>query len=943
MPAHQKTPATAPFSLRSMALGLAMLLAPLGALAVDPKAAKFYEDALVRYEKKDLEGTIIQLKNALQIDKDMLPAQMLLGKALLRSGDVAAGEVALSEALRLGVNRSEIVIPMGQAYIAQGKHKQIFEKQMFTPVGLPPGTQVQLHLLRASASSDLGDLRGALQAVDEARAIDPKAAEVWAAEVPIRLRMRQVKEAMAAVDKAMSLAPNSAEVWYQKGAIQHLIGQAAPAIAAYEQALKLDPDHVEALIAHAGLMMDQKRDKELARDLDRLATAAPDEPRAAYLRALRLERAGKGEEARVALKDVTALLDPVPPDFIRYRPQLLLLNGLAHFGLNEREKAKQYLERFQKAQGTTPVSKLLAQTYISENSPDRAIEVLEPYLKAQPADGEAMILLGNALMAKGQNARAASVMQGALQTRDSPQFRTVLGLSLLRSGQSGSAIKELETALKGDPTQTQAAVSLVSLYLRSEETAKALEIAENLVKQQPQNALFFNLVGTARAQAGNAAGARTAFEQAVALNANFLPAKLNLARLEIATKAYDDAEARLAAILKVDDKNAEALFEMGSLSERRGRLAEAQRWLEKANDLSGPKEVRWSLALSDFHLRHRNLEAALDAARRASAKAPEDLNVTLALARAQLANADLTGAKSSLTAATRLADYNPTMQVIIAELQMAANNPGGATYSLEKALSTRPDYLPALALLAEVEMRQGDGARAEKRIKDILSRAPKRAVGYTLQGDLASTRGQTQAAVDSYRRAYEAEPSTDTVLRLFRALSRQDGGKPAVRLAEQWLKSHPRDNAVQKAVADHHARTGNFASARAGYEAAFKVNPEDADVLNNLANVLLQLKDPQGAAKMAETASSKQPGNPLIIDTHGWALYQLGQNDKALQLLRDARLRQPTNPDIRYHLAAVLARLGRKAEARDELEAALKGGNTFSSAAEADKLLRTLK
>lgn len=58
-------------------------------IAADPKASKYFEDALTRYEKKDIPGAIIQLKNALQIDPTMLPMQVLLGKALLQNGEVA--------------------------------------------------------------------------------------------------------------------------------------------------------------------------------------------------------------------------------------------------------------------------------------------------------------------------------------------------------------------------------------------------------------------------------------------------------------------------------------------------------------------------------------------------------------------------------------------------------------------------------------------------------------------------------------------------------------------------------------------------------------------------------------------------------------------------------------------------------------------------------------
>jgi cellulose synthase operon protein C len=62
-----------------------------------------------------------------------------------------------------------------------------------------------------------------------------------------------------------------------------------------------------------------------------------------------------------------------------------------------------------------------------------------------------------------------------------------------------------------------------------------------------------------------------------------------------------------------------------------------------------------------------------------------------------------------------------------------------------------------------------------------------------------------------------------------------------------------------------------------------------------------------------------------------------------LQLLRDARLRDPSNPDTRYFLGAVLASTGRNTEAREELQSAIHTGVTFVSAKEAEQLLRTLR
>ena len=920
---------------------LCLFAAPYS-MAANDKATQYYEDAVVRFGKKDYEGAIIQLKNVIQIDRKILAAQVLLGKAFLKNGNVAAAEVTLNEAMLLGAPRADVVIPLAQAYLGQGKQKLIFDPVLFALAGLPPATQMQILLLQAAANADVGELQTALKLIDSARALDPKSPDSWVAEVPVRIRLRQFGQASDAVARATALAPNSADALYQKGAVLHVAANTTGALVAYDAAIKADADHVGALLARAGLYIDMGRSNDAARDLTELQRLIPDEPRAAYLRALLAERDNKPEEARNALIEITELIDKVPLDFIRYRPQVLMLNGLAHFGLNEPEKARIYFEAFQKVQTDAPTAKLLAQIYLRGTNFDGAINVLEKYLKAQPEDGQAMALLGSALMAKGQYARATALMQQALQTRDLPEFRTVLGLSLLRGGQPGDAEKELEAAFKKDPRQTQAATSLITLYRRSGQPAKATLLADKLVKQNPANAGFLNLLGMVRGQAGNRAGSRLAFEEAAKRDPNFTLPRLNLARLDIADKAYDAAVARLNAILKTEPKNAEALFEMALVADKKGQPGETLKWLEQANALSGPREIRWGLALSDFHLRNGRPAPAMDVVKQVSARAPEDLAVLLAYAKTQLANRDPSGAKSTLTTATRVADYNPQSQLQIALLQLSAANPVGATYSLEKALSKQPDFLPAQALMTDIELRHGDTAKAEARAKAIIAKNPKRAIGYSLLGDVATARQQTAPALEAYRKAHQIEPSTDTLVRLFAALAGQDGGKPAVQLAEQWLKAYPKSIAVHKALADHYARNNNLTAARTSYDHALKVNPDDGEALNNLANVLLMLKDP-GAVKVAERAVAKSPTNANAIDTLGWALFQTGHADRALPLLRDARSRSPANTEIRYHLATVLVQLGKKTDARDELDAAFKADKNFEKNTLASALLKSLR
>ena len=910
--------------------------------ATNPKAAQYYEDALTRYEKKDIPGAIIQLKNALQIDKTMLPVQVLLGKALLANGEVAAAEVALAEALRLGVSRSELVIPLAEAYLAQGKQQQVLSETQFRPSGLPAGIQAQLLLLRASASGDLGNTNDAIKAIEEARALDPNSVGSILAEVPIRIRARQLPEARAAVERALSVYPNSAIAWYQKGAVLHLSGALKEALAAYDKAIQLDPQLNDARAARIGLRIDFGQTAEAATDIAELRRVSPRDPRAAYLKALLAERNNQPAEAQAALHEVTALIDPVPLAFIRYRPQTQMLNGLAHLGLNETSRAAPYLEGFQRSEGMSPVSKLLAQIYLGDGENGKAISLLEQYLRAQPNDAQALNLLAAAHMAEGHYQRASSLLQDALRAQDSPQMQATLGLSLIGSGRPGDAIGHLETAFRKDPGQPQSGTALVGLYLRTNQAKKAVSVAEAMQKRHPESAGINNLLGMAQAAAGNSAAARSAYEKALALDSQLTEARLNLARLDSAAKDYKSAAQRLNALLKNDDRNPEILIEQAVLAERQGQGTEAQRWLEKAANAESSKEVRALLALADLNLRLHKPAPALDAAKRAAAKRPDDINVLIPLATTYLINGNAADARNTLTSATRLAEYNAQLLTRIASLQLSAKDVSGARYSLDKALSGKADYLPAIAMMADIEIYEREFAKAEKRARQIIDKAPKQAAGYRVLGDIARAQGQSNAALDAYRRAHQVEPSSGTLLKVFDMLASQNNGKAAIQLAEQWLKAHPNDLLVRRALGNAHARAGNFAAARSTYESLLKVFPDDAGVMNNLANVLLRLKDP-GATKMAEAAIARDPGNAGYIDTLGWILLQSGQTERALPMLRDARLRDPINGEIRYHLAEALYQSNRLSEAREELQAALATKENFEGRGAAEALKLKLK
>ncbi len=935
----------APLATLSLAVMLALSTPPAVAQSggTAARASQFYEDGLKRYEQKDYAGAAIQLKNALRLDNKQIAAQVLLGKALLASRQPVAAEVAFQEALKLGVNRAEVLVPLAQALAAQGKRQQVVNEPLFAREGLPDAVKGLLLLEVAAAYSDLGQNREALKTIDEARALDPAAVDTWLAEVPVRVRSKQLNEALVAADRALERNPSLAEAHYLKGSVLHVRGQLPAALAAYDKAIAINPDHSEARLARAGIAVDQLRNADAARDIDEMLKRNTIEPRGYYLQAVLAERAGNPKAARDALNRVTALLDPQPVEFYRFRPQVLILGGLAHHGLGQYEKAKPYLELVQRDQPGSPVVKLLGQIHLAEGNVDRAILAFDGYLRAFPGDPQALMLLANAHMSQGRHGRASQILRDALKSRESPELRTLLGSSLARDGRNDEAVREFEAVLAKNPGNAQAASALVGLYLADGRAKKAVAMAESLVKRQPNHAGLANLLGVAQRGAGAAGPARTAFERAAQLDADFVEPRLNLARLDIAAGQLEAANSRLVELLRKHPENIEAMVEGGQLAARRGRDDDATQLLTRAADLStAPGQRAADLALVEHHLRAGRVQRAEEAVGRLAGKAPDDLAVLTTQARVALAARKPDAARQLLTQATRQAGFDALQLNRVALLQLSAGDAKAAAYTLGKALQAEPRNQASHALMVDAELRQGQVAAAEKRARDLVAQQPRSSLGHALLGDVAAAQAKWGPAVDAYRKAQQLEPNPGNALRLVRALSVHDA-PAARRLADDWLKSHPRDFPVLALHANNLANGGNWAAARKVYEQALAVEPTNADTLNNYAHTLLALNDIPGARQAAAGALKASPEASHVIGTAGWVALKAGERDRALQLLRDARLRNPNNPETRFYLASALAEAGRKTEAREELQAALQGGREFASAAAARRLLDTLK
>jgi len=434
-----------------------------------------------------------------------------------------------------------------------------------------------------------------------------------------------------------------------------------------------------------------------------------------------------------------------------------------------------------------------------------------------------------------------------------------------------------------------------------------------------------NFLGNIQGRVGDKKAARQTFQQILVKDANFRPAAINLSWLDMEEQRYDEARTRLKLWLNREKKDPDLLFQLGVLEVRAGRLAEAQELLQSANELQR-NDPRPGLTLIELFLSQQQADKAIATGKTLNAKLPNRPPVVLALGRAYLAAGDKASARTLFQDAGRLADFDANQQVHIGRLQIQAGNLEGAAYSSQKALQADPNDLQALVFQVEIEAHKGDASKLDAALKALNAKHPGSLAAMLANGNVAMLRRQFPAAQSAYRQVLERFPSNQHALLLAQAHMAAGEQDKALSLIEAQSKKSPQDAGLLRTTAELQMQLNKNEAAAKSFVQLLALRPKDVGALNSYA-VLLQRMGDAKALSTAEQALQLAPSSAEAVDTLGWVLALQGKYDQALRHLREARLRDPSSGNIRFHLAYALSKSGRKAEAKDELAAALNAPN----------------
>lgn len=272
-----------------------------------------------------------------------------------------------------------------------------------------------------------------------------------------------------------------------------------------------------------------------------------------------------------------------------------------------------------------------------------------------------------------------------------------------------------------------------------------------------------------------------------------------------------------------------------------------------------------------------------------------------------------------------------------------------AAVTLKEALRLEPDFMPARLELAASLLAAGDLDGSGRLYDAILKNVSPSGDGNNAaaeawygMGRVQAARGETSAAVESYRKACELFPSYGAaqygLALAYRKLGKPESAEPHFRVYEANITVTPvLDDPLLSAVqalnlgAEAHLqravgleKQGKLIQAIAEQEQALKVDPENVQANINLISLYARQGKPERAEQHFLAAVRLNPRRADAYYNHGVLLIGQKKDSEAEQAFRQALALDPFYAEAHNNLGLLLERQGRLNEALAEYEAAIK-------------------
>ena len=239
-----------------------------------------------------------------------------------------------------------------------------------------------------------------------------------------------------------------------------------------------------------------------------------------------------------------------------------------------------------------------------------------------------------------------------------------------------------------------------------------------------------------------------------------------------------------------------------------------------------------------------------------------------------------------------------------------------------KALALEPNNTRLIHYLAEVCYRMSELEESAHWLTRYLSFQPREPEAYLQLGTLRMDQGRWEEAVHLFRFALGLDSAEEPPLEIWLSLGTayQMGG--AVAQAEEAFQravslGGPEQTRAHLALGMLYQRLLRFEESEKVYRQAYRINPDDPELLNGLGYLYAEWGvHLEEAVALIQRALAQEPQNGAYLDSLGWAYFRLGRLEQAVETLKEASLQTP-DPEVLDHLGQVYFARGNAQAAKE--------------------------
>ena len=485
-----------------------------------------------------------------------------------------------------------------------------------------------------------------------------------------------------------------------------------------------------------------------------------------------------------------------------------------------------------------------------------------------------------------------------------------LGLArLARDAAEGKPASAVAQATRELTKGVEHAVVVGESALRVGNAQVALAAWERVIEKENSARSHFGMARALRLSARPEAEVAVEISAALAANPHHTGARLSQAEGLLKDRAKDEqVRAALTALLAAPQKlslgeRVTALNLLGRLHLRTSRLKKAEKTFSQALSLESASVSALSgLALVLFESgRFSEALARFEAALRAD---PDNLPASLGVVRSNLRLEKLQDAVKLLD---KLAKKHPESSAVSywvgrGKESIGATDAAQAAYqqAVDKG-DASPELVHCYVALTRLLGQKGHGEEAAEVIGQARRRFPDDPEIFGALGELSTSRGMFDEAVEHFAKALELDPN-NLGLRFSRAVALRQARRFEQAKAEfdHVEKESPQYPGLALERGNLFEASGQGEKALKSYEAALAIAPDDPDLMLRVACGKAGAGQSKPALELLAPVLSERQNSAEVNFCYGLALLNGGDLHDARRHLQRAVARDPTR--ARYHL-----------------------------------------